>query len=70
VVIHDPTVDRTTNGKGKVSNFSTSDIQKFDDGQGEHLPLLTEVMDWAVANDVALDIEVKHPHHGDEVALA
>ena len=36
----------------------------------EHLPLFTEVMDWAVANDIALDIEVKHPHPGDEVALA
>ena len=70
VVIHDPTVDRTTNGKGKVSSFSTSDIQKLDAGQGEHLPLFTEVMDWAVANDIALDIEVKHPHPGDEVALA
>ena len=70
VVIHDPTVDRTTNGKGKVSSFHTADIEKLDAGQGEKLPLFTEVIDWAVANDVALDIEVKHPHKGDEVALA
>ena len=70
VVIHDPTVDRTTNGSGKVSSFSTADIQKLDAGQGEKLPLFTEVIDWAVANDVALDIEVKHPHKGDEIGLA
>lgn len=70
VVIHDPTVDRTTNGTGKVSSFHTADIEKLDAGQGEHLPLFTEVIDWAVANDVCLDIEVKHPHKGDEVVLA
>lgn len=70
VVIHDPTVDRTTDGTGKVSSYSTADIQKLDAGQGEKLPLLTEVIDWAVANDVALDIEVKHPHPGDETGLA
>ncbi|MBX3169389.1 MAG: hypothetical protein KF760_18460 [Candidatus Eremiobacteraeota bacterium] len=70
VVIHDPTVDRTTNGKGKVSSFHTADIVKLDAGQGEKLPLFTEVIDWAVKNDVALDIEVKHPHKGDEVGLA
>lgn len=70
VVIHDPTVDRTTNGTGKVSSFPTAEIEKLDAGQGEKLPLLTEVIDWAVANDVALDIEVKHPHPGDEVGLA
>ena len=70
VVIHDPTVDRTTNGTGKVSSYSTAEIQKLDAGHGEKLPLLTEVIDWAVANDVALDIEVKHPQPGDEVGLA
>ncbi|MBS2035913.1 hypothetical protein JST97_13070 [bacterium] len=70
VVIHDPTVDRTTNGKGKVSSFHTVDIEKLDAGQGERLPLFTEVISWAVANDVALDIEVKHPEPGDEYGLA
>ncbi|MFN8609105.1 MAG: glycerophosphodiester phosphodiesterase family protein [Vulcanimicrobiota bacterium] len=70
VVIHDPTVDRTTNGKGKVSSFHTADIEKLDAGQGERLPLFSQVIDWAVSNNVALDIEVKHPENGDEVALA
>ncbi len=70
IVIHDPTLDRTTNGKGKVCDHHTADLVKLDAGQGEKLPLFTDVIDWAVTNDIALDIEVKHPHKGDEVALA
>lgn len=70
VVIHDPTVDRTTNGTGKVSQLTTAQLQSLDAGQGERLPLFRDVIDWAVKNDVALDIEVKHPHPGDEVELA
>jgi len=30
IIIHDSTLNRTTNGKGKVNNFSLSEIQKFD----------------------------------------
>lgn len=32
VVIHDPTVDRTTDGTGLVSSFTLSEIQKLDAG--------------------------------------
>lgn len=70
VVIHDPTVDRTTNGLGRVDQLTTHQLRQLDAGKGEHLPLFSEVVDWAVAQDVALDIEVKHPHPGDENDLA
>lgn len=70
VVIHDPTVDRTTNGTGKVADLTTAQLKQLDAGRGQQLPLFTEVIDWAVQNDVALDIEVKHPHRGDEKELA
>jgi glycerophosphoryl diester phosphodiesterase len=32
VAIHDPTVDRTTNGHGKISNMTLAEIQKLDAG--------------------------------------
>lgn len=32
VVIHDPTVDRTTNGHGPVSTFTLADLQQLDAG--------------------------------------
>lgn len=70
VVIHDPTVDRTTDGTGKVADLTTAQIKALKTGEGEPLPLFSEVVDWAVQNDVALDIEVKHPHPGDEHELA
>lgn len=70
VVIHDPTVDRTTDGVGRVDQLTTAQLRRLDAGKGEKLPLFTEVLDWAVRNDVALDIEVKHPHAGDEKQLA
>ena len=70
VVIHDPTVDRTTDGTGEVGKLSTAQLLELDAGKGERLPLFTEVIDWAVKNDVKLDIEVKHPHPGDEKKLA
>ena len=35
VVIHDETVDRTTNGTGKVSDLTLEQIRSLDAGQGE-----------------------------------
>lgn len=70
VVIHDSSVDRTTNGTGEVARLTTAELRQLDAGQGEKLPLFSEVIDWAQKNDVALDIEVKHPQAGDEVELA
>lgn len=58
VVIHDSTVDRTTNGSGAVSNLTLSEIQQLDVGQGEHVPTLQEVID-LVAQKTLLQIELK-----------
>ncbi len=45
VVIHDDTVDRTTNGKGKVSEMSLEELKKLDAGMGEQIPTLQETLD-------------------------
>ena len=34
-VIHDETVDRTTNGRGRVQDFTLAELQRLDAGQGE-----------------------------------
>lgn len=44
-VIHDSTLDRTTNGTGPVSSCTLSEIKKFDAGKGERIPSLQEVID-------------------------
>ncbi|HSV90320.1 MAG TPA: glycerophosphodiester phosphodiesterase family protein, partial [Nitrospiraceae bacterium] len=43
VVLHDATVNRTTNGKGRVDRMCLRDIKKLDAGDGEHIPTLEEV---------------------------
>jgi len=42
VVIHDEKVDRTTNGKGYVKDFSLKYLKKLDAGKGEKIPTLEE----------------------------
>src|SRR5215207_6940738 len=52
VVIHDPTVDRTTNGQGRVKDLSLTELRTFDAGSsfsekfhGEKIPTLVEVFE-------------------------
>ena len=44
VVIHDRTVNRTTDGKGAVSGKTLSELRSLDAGKGERIPTLEEVM--------------------------
>ncbi|MEZ0345223.1 MAG: glycerophosphodiester phosphodiesterase family protein [Infirmifilum sp.] len=45
VVMHDETVDRTTNGRGRVRDMTVEELRKLDAGRGERIPLLEEVLD-------------------------
>ena len=58
VVIHDATVDRTTDGSGVVCDLTLHKIQQLDAGLGEHVPTLQEVID-LVAQNAILQIELK-----------
>jgi len=65
VVIHDETVDRTTNGHGAVADLTLEEMQCLDAGikfgakfQGERIPTLEEVMK-AVRGRLGLNIEIK-----------
>lgn len=42
VVMHDPAVDRTTNGSGMISDLSSDDIRRLDAGSGQQVPILGE----------------------------
>jgi glycerophosphoryl diester phosphodiesterase len=58
MVIHDHTLDRTTNGKGLVRDHSAAELRRLDAGEGEHIPLLQEVIELAIGK-VGLVIEIK-----------
>ena len=58
VVIHDERLDRTTNGKGLVKDFTLEELRQFDAGKGERLPTLQDVID-TCRGKVQLLIELK-----------
>ncbi len=64
IVIHDMTVDRTTNGSGRVASFPLVEIRKLDAGSwfdakfsGTKVPLLEEVFE-TVGKDRLINIEL------------
>lgn len=65
VVLHDATVDRTTDGKGKVADLKLAEIRKLDAGSwksseftGIRIPTLKEVLDMMPYN-IWLNIHIK-----------
>lgn len=60
VIMHDPDVNRTTNGKGFVKDYTLQELKKLDAGNGETIPTLDEVIS-CVNDRVGLVIEIKEP---------
>src|SRR5271154_1852254 len=58
VVIHDDTVDRTTNGSGLVSGYTLRELQMLAIQGGERIPSLRNVLD-VVDKRCRLFIELK-----------
>jgi glycerophosphoryl diester phosphodiesterase len=58
VVIHDHTLQRTTNGTGLVRDLTAAELRKLDAGDGEKIPLLQDVVELAIGK-VGLVIEIK-----------
>ena len=61
VVIHDPTLDRTTHGTGPVAAFSSAELaaMRLRDGDGEGVPTLDSVLDVFAGTGMELQIEIK-----------
>jgi glycerophosphoryl diester phosphodiesterase len=75
VVLHDQTVDRTTDGRGEVADYALRDLQRLDAGRwrgpefaGERIPLLGDVLD-TIRGRALLQLEIKNtprPYEGIE----
>jgi len=67
VIIHDDTVDRTTNGSGNVSEMTLAELKKLDAGiykglefEGCRIPTLIEFMDYvSTLPNMTVDFEFK-----------
>ncbi|MCP4140213.1 MAG: glycerophosphodiester phosphodiesterase [Chloroflexi bacterium] len=57
VVIHDETVDRTTDGKGTVADLGLAALKELDAGEGQRIPTLNEVFE-SVAQDLFINVEL------------
>lgn len=75
VIIHDPTVDRTTNGTGLVCEKTLEELKALDAGifkgeefKGCKIPTFLEFMDWIKDHPtMTLDVELKeYPTEGHE----
>lgn len=60
VVIHDDTVDRTTNGHGEVKDLTFAELRALNAGKGEPIPSLEEMVD-LVKGRAHLVVELKQP---------
>jgi len=60
VLMHDATVDRTTNGKGKIAELTLAEIRQLDAGQGERAPTLEEALA-LTEGKITPQIELKGP---------
>jgi len=58
IVMHDETVDRTTNGTGAIRNLTFAEVRSLDAGKGERVPTLAEVLE-VVKDRAILLIELK-----------
>jgi glycerophosphoryl diester phosphodiesterase len=83
--MHDPTLDRTSNGSGKVSDYTLNEIRKLKlkDTYGqltnENIPTFDEVLEWAKGKtilivdmkDVPVDIRAQkiRQHHAQANAI-
>ena len=66
VLIHDATLDRTTNGTGKVCDYTLAELKELDAGCGERIPTLRELLDLVKDHPtMTLDLEFKEYPNGD-----
>ena len=74
VILHDATVDRTTDGTGRVSELTLDELKRLDAGSkfnakfaGERIPTLDEVFD-AVGDNLIINVELtNYDTRGDDL---
>ncbi|MFN4767006.1 MAG: glycerophosphodiester phosphodiesterase [Ignavibacteria bacterium] len=73
VLMHDPVLGRTTNGTGIIRSMSYADLKTLDAGSwfnnqftGEHIPLLSEALQFLNDHETCVNIEIKPPQKDDD----
>lgn len=64
VISHDGTVDRMTDGEGKIKDMTLAEIKRFRTPEGQQILTLDELIN-EYGNDIKYYIETKRPHDPD-----
>ncbi|HDI74527.1 MAG: glycerophosphodiester phosphodiesterase [Thermoprotei archaeon] len=67
VLMHDDTVDRTTDGSGYLRNLTFDEVRRLDAGKGERVPTLEEALE-VCKGLVGVLVEIKEPYIAENVA--
>lgn len=59
VVLHDETLDRTTDGTGRVTDYDLVELRTLDAGGGARIPTYDEVLDLVSGTGVQLLLDIK-----------
>ena len=59
VILHDETLERTTNGNGKVTDMTLAELKQLDAGKGERIPTYEEVLQLVGGTGVKLLLDIK-----------
>jgi glycerophosphoryl diester phosphodiesterase len=77
MVIHDDTVDRTTDGSGAVIDLSVAQLSRLDAGRkfspaytGERIPRLLDVLEMVAHTATRINVEIKSSPKGMDVPRA
>lgn len=68
ILMHDDTVDRTTNGHGPVAALTVAELRRLDIGS-EPVPLLAEALEYCARLGLWANIEIKAGAGGDDERL-
>ncbi|NJE06033.1 glycerophosphodiester phosphodiesterase [Thermococcus sp. M36] len=67
IVMHDETIDRTSDMNGRQKDMTLEELKRADIGMGERIPTLKEAFE-AIPGDTLINIELKDPDTAGEVA--
>ncbi|MBQ7982820.1 MAG: hypothetical protein IJ302_04580 [Clostridia bacterium] len=68
VLMHDDAVDRTTDGSGRIADYTYEEIRALNcnpRGEFSEIPTLDEFLAYAVENDMMVNLEIKEYNVGD-----
>lgn len=59
IVLHDETLDRTTDGTGKASDYTLAELRQLDAGSGQSIPSYEQVLKLVADSGVKLLLDIK-----------